>query len=242
MVAALPVLLLGCLPSEEGIARVVDQRVATALARVPTETVSPTVTPRPTVTPIRLPPTVTTVTLPPSRTLQPSTTAQPTATPRLTDTPLPTQAPLALPTLVPLPTYTLAPTHTPLPTQAPLPTLAPNPTYTPYPTFTRLPTLRPLPTYTALPPPTSTPIPIPLAKFGDGIFRVGVDILPGTYRTVDARGCLWRRLRGFSGESRDLIDQIEIDFVDDSIIIVAIPAADIGFESSGCGDWHRMGR
>ena len=47
-------------------------------------------------------------------------------------------------------------------------------------------------------------------------------------------------MRGFSGESRDLIDQIEIDFVNDPIIIVAIPAADIGFESSGCGEWNRL--
>ena len=246
LVAALPVLSLGCLPSEEGIARVVDERVATALARVPTETVSPTVTPRPTVTPIRLPPAVATITLPPSSTLQPAATAQPTATPQPTHTPLPMQAPLPtvvpLPTLVPLPTYTLVPTHTPLPTQAPLPTLAPDPTYTPYPTYTRLPTLRPLPTYTPLPPPTSTRIPVPMTIFGDGIYRVGTDILPGTYRTTDSQRCLWKRLRGFSGESRDLIDQIETDFVNDPVIVVTIPAADVGFESSGCGDWHRISR
>ena len=229
LVGALPVLLLACSPSDDEIGRVVDARVSTALAQVPTETLAPTVTPVPIL------PTVRPITLPPTPTPQPTATPQSTAAPRPTHTPLPTQAPLPtvvpLPTLVPLPTYTLVPTHTPLPTSAPAPT------YTPYPTFTPLPTLRPLPTYTPLPTPTSTPVPVPLAEFGDGFFRVGIDILPGTYRTTDASRCYWARLSNFGGTS----DIIANENISAGPAIVTISPTDVGFESSRCGTWHRIG-
>ena len=47
-------------------------------------------------------------------------------------------------------------------------------------------------------------------------------------------------MRGFSGEPRDLLDRIDIENANDRIIVVIIPASDFGFESSGCGVWHRI--
>jgi len=151
----------------------------------------------------------------------------PTLRPLPTYTALPTQAPL--PTVVPLPTLAPLPTHAPLPTLIPLPTLLPNPTYTPF------------PTHTPLPPLTSTPMPTPMTEFGEGVYRVGVDILAGTYRKVGNDSCYWARLSGFSGE---LADVIANDIANDNVQgpgIVTIQPSDNGFESTRCGIWTRVG-
>jgi hypothetical protein len=71
-------------------------------------------------------------------------------------------------------------------------------------------------------------------SFGGGTKRVGSDITPGTYRTRSApNDCYWERLRGFSGELKDIIAN---DF-GSGYQVVTISATDKGFSSSRCGTW-----
>lgn len=70
--------------------------------------------------------------------------------------------------------------------------------------------------------------------FGGGTQRVGSDIAAGTYRTRSApSGCYWERLRGFSGELRDVIAN---DY-SSGYQVVRIKSSDRGFYSSNCGNW-----
>ena len=74
----------------------------------------------------------------------------------------------------------------------------------------------------------------PGAPFGDGIYQVGIDIEPGTWRNEASSGCFWARLSGFSG---DIDDTITNDF-SDTQQIVTIQATDVGFHSEDCGTWQ----
>lgn len=88
------------------------------------------------------------------------------------------------------------------------------------------------------PPVTVTTTPTPQVSFGGGTFRVGTDIVPGTYRNSDSSGgCYWERLRGFSGTLPDIIAN---DFTND-IAIVTISPSDVGFKSERCGTWSKIG-
>jgi hypothetical protein len=67
--------------------------------------------------------------------------------------------------------------------------------------------------------------------FGDGIWLVGEDIKPGTYRTrTDSEGCYWARLRDFSG------DGTIANELTDYVTVVTVKKTDKGFESSDC-EW-----
>lgn len=67
---------------------------------------------------------------------------------------------------------------------------------------------------------------------GNGLYRVGTDIPPGTYRTTRAVvGCYWSRVRGFSGTRSDVISE---DFAN-ARTIVDIAASDAGFTAKNCG-------
>ena len=67
----------------------------------------------------------------------------------------------------------------------------------------------------------------------DGMYVVGTDIAPGTYRTKTATdGCYWARLRGFSG-----VGDIIANNYGDGWQIVTIAPTDKAFEVSGCGAW-----
>jgi hypothetical protein len=86
---------------------------------------------------------------------------------------------------------------------------------------------------TATPKPTGTATPS-YAHFGDGTFKVGKDIQPGTYRTrVGSLGCYYARLKGFGGTVDDIIANDNTD----APAIVTISATDVGFESQNCGTW-----
>lgn len=79
-----------------------------------------------------------------------------------------------------------------------------------------------------------TPPPPPPFTFGDGTYRIGVDIPAGTYRTrTPSSGCYWQRLSGFSGELAD----INANEYSDHHQIVTIDASDVGFSTEGCGTW-----
>ena len=72
------------------------------------------------------------------------------------------------------------------------------------------------------------------AAFGDGVWIVDVDIALGTWSNSDSSdGCYWARLDGFSRELDDVLDN-EFSYGPQSVVI---QAGDVGFESSGCGDW-----
>jgi hypothetical protein len=70
---------------------------------------------------------------------------------------------------------------------------------------------------------------------GDAIYRVGIDILPGTYSGSGGDYCLWYTLRGFSGYSDDVMDY----GFSDGHTIVTIPSDAKGFEVYGCGTLTR---
>lgn len=70
--------------------------------------------------------------------------------------------------------------------------------------------------------------------FGDGIWIVGVDIQPGTYRTDASPGwCYAERLSGFGGT----LDEITANELSFDPLIVTIKATDAGFSSEDCDLW-----
>jgi hypothetical protein len=82
------------------------------------------------------------------------------------------------------------------------------------------------------------PAPTAAPTFGDGIWVVGEDIQPGTYRSDVPAGelCYWERLSGFGGDI--LEDVITNDLVEGpQQAIVEIQESDAGFNSDDCGTW-----
>lgn len=116
----------------------------------------------------------------------------------------------------------------------PEPTLTPTqaatkaaPTPTPKPS-------KPTPTPTTAPP-TPTPTPSgPATTFGDGMYRVGSQIAPGTYWTNASLFCYWERLSGFTGDLSDILANDNTQ----GQTIVTIETTDKGFHSQRCGDWR----
>jgi hypothetical protein len=74
------------------------------------------------------------------------------------------------------------------------------------------------------------------SSFGDGIWLVGEEIQPGTYRSPAGGSCYWARLSGFGG-----FDDIIINGGFTRNQTVTISASDKGFESSNCGTWVKIG-
>ncbi|HET7035718.1 MAG TPA: hypothetical protein VFI42_08580, partial [Thermomicrobiaceae bacterium] len=78
----------------------------------------------------------------------------------------------------------------------------------------------------------------PTAAFGDGTYRVGRDIAPGTWRNSGSSDeCYWERLAGFGGT----LDEIIVNGLSSSQQIVEIKSTDVGFASKDCGTWTRIG-
>lgn len=73
-------------------------------------------------------------------------------------------------------------------------------------------------------------------RFGPGVFIVGTDIAPGTYRSNGRGDCYWARLRAFTGDLGALIANNNTS----GPTIVTISAGDRGFESTRCGTWTRL--
>jgi hypothetical protein len=76
-----------------------------------------------------------------------------------------------------------------------------------------------------------------VTTFGQGTWRVGVDIAAGTYSTVAESSCYWARLKNFTGG----LDAINANANKESgtKVTVTIKATDKGFLSRGCGTWKR---
>ncbi|HVB25786.1 MAG TPA: hypothetical protein VNG51_27865 [Ktedonobacteraceae bacterium] len=72
--------------------------------------------------------------------------------------------------------------------------------------------------------------------FSDGIYIIGTDITPGTYKNTGATGCYYARLSGFGGTIDNIIANNNVD----TATIVTIAPTDKGFESNGCGTWTKQ--
>jgi hypothetical protein len=73
-------------------------------------------------------------------------------------------------------------------------------------------------------------------SFGDGVYQVGTDIQPGTYRTREgSSGCYYARLRGFSNQLNDILANANTN----APAVVTIKPTDAGFESQLCGTWTK---
>ena len=82
--------------------------------------------------------------------------------------------------------------------------------------------------------------PVARGTFGDGAWRVGIDIEPGRYYAASpSESCYWVRLDGFSGyEWGDLGIGYDDAWEGPAPMAVAdIAASDAGFASRGCGAW-----
>lgn len=73
-------------------------------------------------------------------------------------------------------------------------------------------------------------------SFGDGIYIVGTDIQPGTYKSTGGSGCYYARLNGFTGTLDDILANENTD----GPAIVTIAVGDKGFKSARCGTWSKV--
>ena len=73
---------------------------------------------------------------------------------------------------------------------------------------------------------------------GDGDFRVGTDIKPGTYRTSGNTDgmCYWERAKNASGDTDSLPANDNVS----GASYVTVKATDKIFKSSGCKDWEAV--
>ena len=84
--------------------------------------------------------------------------------------------------------------------------------------------------------PAPAPVPGPRRSFGDGTYRVGEEIDPGTYAASGGSNCYWARLSGFSGSLGDII----ANGIGSPHPLVTISSSDVGFDSQRCGTWTRV--
>lgn len=80
---------------------------------------------------------------------------------------------------------------------------------------------------------TVTTTPAAKASFGDGTWRVGTDIQPGTYHTAGGDGCYWERSSSTSGSGDDIIANDNAS----GPTTVTIAPTDAAFKSQNCGTW-----
>lgn len=75
------------------------------------------------------------------------------------------------------------------------------------------------------------------STIGSGVWLVGSEIEPATYRTEGGGSCYWARLSGTGGELGDII----ANGLPEGPGTVTIAPSDVAFETSGCDDWTRVG-
>lgn len=69
----------------------------------------------------------------------------------------------------------------------------------------------------------------------DGFWVVNDEIAPGLWQASKSDGCYWARLSGFGGDFEEIIAN------DYGSGLVQIGTTDIGFASSNCGTWTKVG-
>ncbi|MFI5844289.1 hypothetical protein ACIA8K_31800 [Catenuloplanes sp. NPDC051500] len=73
---------------------------------------------------------------------------------------------------------------------------------------------------------------------GDGVYLVGADFVPGTYRTVgNTSACYWQR----SSSADGAIDTIITNGIAKGAPTVTVDASDAIFSTSRCNPWVRVG-
>ena len=71
--------------------------------------------------------------------------------------------------------------------------------------------------------------------FGNGVWEVGKEIMPGTYTTNGGTSCYWARTRNLNGG----IGGIIANGNPSGHVVVTIEPTDKGFTTQGCGTWTR---
>ena len=84
--------------------------------------------------------------------------------------------------------------------------------------------------------PISSETAIPIGVITDGIWLVDAEVAPGLYAASGGDLCYWARLKGFSGSLDDTI----ANGIGEGRQVVTILPTDLGFETSGCGEWTRI--
>jgi hypothetical protein len=77
----------------------------------------------------------------------------------------------------------------------------------------------------------------PPASFGDGVWSINDEMRPGTWSATFTGTCYWARLSGFGGTLEDIITNDNVT----GSAIVQIQSSDVGFLSSRCGTWTKIG-
>ncbi len=76
----------------------------------------------------------------------------------------------------------------------------------------------------------------PTAAFTDGMYLVGVDVAPGTWRSDGTgTGCYWARLRNINGTSDIIANNLQT-----APAVVTVLPSDLAISVSGCGRWSRV--
>lgn len=93
--------------------------------------------------------------------------------------------------------------------------------------------------------PAASPAPaVPAGQIGDGVWLVGSDVAPGTYRSTgpaEAGGyCMWSRHDTASGGPMDGIIASDGSY-DASQMLVTVEVSDVVFRTSGCAPFQRVG-
>lgn len=91
-------------------------------------------------------------------------------------------------------------------------------------------------------PAASVPAATPAGQIGSGVWLVGVDVTPGTYRStgsVDGRYCLWSRHDTAAGGPSDGVITSDGSF--DGQMLVTIEATDVVFRTNDCAPFVRVG-
>lgn len=85
---------------------------------------------------------------------------------------------------------------------------------------------------------STTTAPVPKTTIGPGIYRVGIDIEPGTYRSPGPSGtsCYFARLSNLSAGGDNIIANGRTE----GPAVVTIARSDVGFETSGCRTWEKV--
>lgn len=79
--------------------------------------------------------------------------------------------------------------------------------------------------------------PAPPSTVGDGIWVVRDEMQPGLWSATFTTSCYWARLSGFSGD----LDDIVANANPTGSAIVRIETSDVGFISTRCGTWSKIG-
>jgi hypothetical protein len=79
----------------------------------------------------------------------------------------------------------------------------------------------------------------PNSAIPDGMHRVGVDVMPGTWRTNGPAGgsCYWSRVKDWQGG----LDSMITNDIGPAPRTVTILPTDVGFTSSRCTGWTKVG-